>query len=245
MDEPGGVLNAIGALFSAKVVHFIEERELVHNLDFQRIALVLQKFHYSGEAHANIPPQPKMRDGGQVVLTVKDGQIVSCLILDRLGRMVFHGRGFSPLLTKLGVLEWDLVRTSSSPSHMNTGPITPAPRGITPPPEGMRYTPGVTPPPEGMRYVPRGVTPPLGGYPNQPPPSLHRQTEPLARSRFPRQRTVPQEQIRLWPILQRSVYKLCDGTHNYEHIATLLSRPLQEIERIVDTLRRSHAIEEE
>ena len=204
----------------------------MHSLDYNRIVLVLPKFNYSGEARANIPPHAKMRDGGKVVLTVKDGQIVSCLILDSLGRIVSHDRGFSPLLTKLGVLEWDLVRTSSSSSHTNPGPITPVPRGITPPPGDMMYTP-------------RGMTPPPRGYPNQPPPSLNRQPEHRTRSRFPRQRTVPPQQIRTWPILHRSVYMLCDGTHNYEHIATLLSRPLQEIEQIVDTLRRSHAIEEE
>jgi hypothetical protein len=217
----------------------------VHSLDYNRIVLVLQKFNYSGEAHANIPPQPKMREGGKVVLTVKDGQILSCLILDKLGRTVFHDRGVSPLLDKLGVLEWDLVRTSSSSSHKNTGPITSTPRGMTPAPRGMIDTPrGMTPPPGGMTPPPGGMTPPPGGYINQPSPYLSRQPGQLPRSRSPRQRAVTPEQLRSWLILQRSVYMLCDGTHNSEQIATLLSRPLNEIERILDNLRRSNAIEE-
>lgn len=217
----------------------------MHSLDYNRITLVLQKFNYSGEAHANIPPQPKMRDGGKVVLTVKDGHIISCLILDKIGQKVSYGQGVSPLLTKLGVLEWDLVRTSSSPSNMNPGPVTPAPRGATPPPGGM------TPPPGGMMYTPRdmtytsrGMTPPPGNYTNQPPPYQNRPPGHIARSKCPRRRSVTQDQMYTWSILQRSVYMLCDGMHNYEQIAALLSRPLQIIERALDDLRQCRAIEE-
>jgi len=210
----------------------------VHSLDYNRIVLVLQKFNYTGEAHANIPAQPKMKEGGKVVLMVKDGHIISCLILDKLGQTVSYGQGVSPLLAKLGVLEWDLVRTSSSPSHMTPGPMTPAPRGMTPPRGGMMY------PPRDMGYTSRGMTPPPGSYSNQPPPYQNRQSGHIARSKCPRRRPVTQEQMYTWSILERSVYMLCDGTHNYEQIAALLSRPLTIIERALDDLRQSRAIEE-
>ena len=90
-----------------------------------------------------------MRDGGKVVLTVKDGHIISCLILDKLGQKVSYGQGVSPLLAKLGVLEWDLITYLIISIQHNPGPVTPAPKGMTPPPGGM--TPplrGMTPPRE-------------------------------------------------------------------------------------------------
>jgi hypothetical protein len=102
----------------------------------------------------------------------------------------------------------------------------------------MHNTPG------DMAYTPRGITPPPAGYINQASPYISRQPGKIQRNSFPRQKIVTPEQLRSWPILQRSVYMLCDGTHNYEQIATLLSRPLNEIERILDNLRRSNAIEE-
>src|SRR6476469_7338332 len=128
---------------------------------------------------------------------------------------------------------------------MNPGPVTPAPRGATPPPGGM------TPPPGGMMYTPRdmtytsrGMTPPPGNYTNQPPPYQNRPPGHIARSKCPHRRSVTQDQMYTWSILQRSVYMLCDGMHNYEQIAALLSRPLQIIERALDDLRQCRAIED-
>jgi hypothetical protein len=329
MYQPDKVLIAIGELFLTKIVHFTEEkRGAMYNLDYNRIVPILQKFNYSGEAHANIPSQTKMKDGGKVILTVKDGQILSCLILDKPGRAVFYDQGVSPLLTKLGVLGWDLVHTPSSPTYLNPGPMTPlirgmtppsgsmmrtrtgmvpairgvtppggmmhthtgmvpairgmtpppggmmhtrtgmvpAIRGVTPPPGGMMHTRtgmvpairGVTPPPGGMMYAttgmmpavrgmnppPGGMIPPWRGYTDQQLHYLNRQPGQKTRNRFPRQRTVSQKQLRSWSRLRRSVYMLCDGTHNYEQIAILLSRPLNEIKRILDNLQQSNAIEE-
>jgi hypothetical protein len=103
-----------------------------------------------------------------------------------------------------------------------------------------------------MMYTPRdmtsrGMTPPPGSYTNQPPPyqnSQNRQPEQAARSKCPRRRLVTQDQMYTWSILERSVYMLCDGTHSHEQIATLLSRPLNIIERVLDDLRLARAIEE-
>jgi hypothetical protein len=47
---------------------------------------------------------------------------------------------------------------------------------------------------------------------------------------------VPQEQLRTWSMLYRSVYCLCDGTHTSEQIRTLLSRPRPVIEQVIHDL---------
>jgi hypothetical protein len=100
----------------------------VHSLDYEMMAEVLQQFNYSGEAHASIPAQAAMRSGGQVTLTVRDGRILSCLILNEYGQKVYHDQQAQRLLAKLGRLDWELVPFSSS--LLSSPPATPAP---TPP----------------------------------------------------------------------------------------------------------------
>ena len=217
----------------------------MHSLDYNRITLVLQKFNYSGEAHANIPPQPKMRDGGKVVLTVKDGHIISCLILDKIGQKVSYGQGVSPLsyqTRSIGVGSCSYLIIAIQ--HKSWTRDSCAQRCD---PSTRRYDPSTgrhdvyT---RDMTYTSRGMTPPPGNYTNQPPPYQNRPPGHIARSKCPRRRSVTQDQMYTWSILQRSVYMLCDGMHNYEQIAALLSRPLQIIERALDDLRQCRAIEE-
>lgn len=97
----------------------------MHSLDFEMMAGVLQQFNYSGEAHADIPAQATIRGGGQVILAVKDGRIVSCVILNDSGQKLYHDQQASRLLVKLGRLDWELV-PFSSPS-LSSPPATPAP----------------------------------------------------------------------------------------------------------------------
>lgn len=97
----------------------------MHSLDFEMMAGVLQQFHYSGEAHADIPAQAAMRGGGQVILAVKDGRILSCVILDESGQKLYHDQQASRLLIKLGRLDWELA-PFSSPS-LSSPPATPVP----------------------------------------------------------------------------------------------------------------------
>jgi len=51
--------------------------------------------------------------------------------------------------------------------------------------------------------------------------------------------------MRVWTVLQRSVYLLCDGTRTQQQIAVLLSRPLNIIEQTIYELRRLSVIEKQ
>ena len=80
----------------------------------------------------------------------------------------------------------------------------------------------------------------------QPPAKQAVQTNPIQPGRYPGQphrRTVSKAQMDTWPIRQRSVYMLCDGTRSSAQIAALLSRPHNLIEQALDELRLSGAIE--
>jgi hypothetical protein len=87
----------------------------VHSLDYDMVGQVLQQFNYTGEVRANISPIPQIRGGGQVILTVHNGHILSCLILNKNGQQIAHGQEAYRLLIKLGTLDWDLIPFSTSP----------------------------------------------------------------------------------------------------------------------------------
>lgn len=53
---------------------------------------------------------------------------------------------------------------------------------------------------------------------------------------------VPRELLRSWPILYRSIYFLCDGTHTSEHIRVLLGRPRHVIEQVIHGLLEKGAL---
>jgi hypothetical protein len=82
---------------------------------------VLQQFRYSGEVHANLPPQAKIREEGQVILMVYDGVVRSCFILSRKGQKQYHDAEAQRFFSKVGVLEWELVPFTSpqpaKPAH--------------------------------------------------------------------------------------------------------------------------------
>lgn len=96
----------------------------MYSLDYNMVIQVLQQFRYSGEVHADVPLQAKLREEGQAILMVYNGTVRSCFILDRNGRKLYHDAEAQRLLLKLGVLEWKLVPFASSPS---TEPAHPPP----------------------------------------------------------------------------------------------------------------------
>ena len=100
----------------------------MYSLDYNMVIQVLQQFRYSGEVHADIPLQAKLREEGRVILMVYNGIVRSCFILDRNGRKLYHDAEAQRVLLKLGVLEWKLVPFTSSPP---TEPAHPPP--IAPP----------------------------------------------------------------------------------------------------------------
>jgi hypothetical protein len=191
-------------------VFWSREEGTVYSLDYNMVIQVLQQFRYSGEVHADVPLQVKLREGGRVILMVYNGVVRSCFILDRNGQKLYHDAEAQRLLPKLGVLEWKLVPFTSPP--------------LTKP----AYPPSIAPPFTKPAY------PPSIAPPRNPSNGAHF---------YPRRRDIPQAQMRIWSVLQRSVYLLSDGTRNQEQIAALLSRPLNLIEQTISELQQLGVIE--
>src|SRR5271157_2678235 len=104
---------------------------------------VLQQFRYSGEVHANMPLQAKIREEGRVILMVYNGVVRSCFILSRKGQKLYHDVETQRILSKVGVLEWELVPfTSPQPTE-----------SVHPPPIAQASSPD-----NGARFCPRRLT---------------------------------------------------------------------------------------
>jgi len=58
----------------------------MYSLDYDMVVQVLQRFNYSGEAHANIPIQRAGKGDERVILHVQNGAVISCIILDTYGQ---------------------------------------------------------------------------------------------------------------------------------------------------------------
>ena len=86
---------------------------------------VLQQFRPTGEFRAHISPQPALKEGGQAVLIVHNGTITSCFILDKAGRKIYHDEETGRLLSRLGVLDWQLAPSTSTASEPMKGAGSP------------------------------------------------------------------------------------------------------------------------
>lgn len=165
----------------------------MYSLDYDMVIQVLQQFRYSGEVRAHVQPHSKFKGGGHVVLVVQNGEITSCLLFSSREQKPYHNTDAVRFLSKLGVLEWELI------------PIAPS----------------------------------------QPSSPLATPSSKIDdRTDFsPRRRTISQIQVGTWPVLQRSVYALSDGTHSVKQIALLLSQPITIIEQVIYDLQRTGALE--
>jgi hypothetical protein len=115
----------------------------VYSLDYDMMVQVLQQFRYSGEVHANMPLQAKIREEGRVILMVYNGVVRSCFILSRKGQKLYHDVETQRILSKVGVLEWELVPfTSPQPTE-----------SVHPPPIAQASSPD-----NGARFCPRRLT---------------------------------------------------------------------------------------
>ncbi len=123
----------------------------MYSLDYNMMVQVLQQFRYSGEVHANVPLQAKLREEGRVILMVYDGVVRSCLILSKRGQKQFHDAEAQRFFSKVGVLEWELVPfTSPQPTEsVSPQPTQPA----HPQPIAQASSPD-----SGARFCPRRLT---------------------------------------------------------------------------------------
>ena len=186
----------------------------MYSLDYEMMVQMLQQFGYSGEVHADISSQAILKGAAKVVMGVHGGTVTACLILNRNGQKLCHDVEAQFIISRLGVLEWRLI---SSTSHVA------APETVKPPG------------PSRATVKPSG---PLPVVPPQRPVPIGQAA--LFR---PRRRVQAQSQISNWPALQRSVYLLADGARSIEQIAKLLSRHPDVIGQVVRDLKAYGAIE--
>lgn len=85
----------------------------MYSLEYRMMIQVLRQLGYSGEFHADVPPQTGLRGGGEAVLVVQKGNVASCFILDKYGQKVYHDEEAIYLLSSCGILDWRLATSTS------------------------------------------------------------------------------------------------------------------------------------
>lgn len=98
----------------------------MHSLRYEVIIQMLQQFDYSGEAHASIAPSTLLREGGNAILVAQNGRITASMILHRNGKKLYDGTEAQYLLSRMGILEWQLVEIPASSAPLQTGITMPA-----------------------------------------------------------------------------------------------------------------------
>ncbi len=94
----------------------------MYSLEYGMMVQVLRQLKYSGEFHADISSQSALRGGGQVIVVVRNGSVVSCFILDRNGLKLYENAEAQRLLPRLGILDWKRASTTVT---QTTTPVTP------------------------------------------------------------------------------------------------------------------------
>lgn len=201
----------------------------MYSLESEMMIQVLLQFGYSGDCHADIPPQGPLKSGARAVLVAEKGKVTSISLFSRDGKKQYDDREARSLLSRLGVLDWTLVPSQSAPSTQ------------------IARTPFPDRPSHLDTLLPRTPFPVRPSYPDTPPPGTPLPTRPSYTARNadfrPRRVPVPQSQLRSWPASHRAVYALIDGVRSVEQIAALLSRPPATIEQIILELRSQNALE--
>ena len=108
----------------------------MYSLEYGMMVQTLRQLGFSGEFQADLPSQPVLRGGGRVVLLVRNGQVLSCFILDKNGQKIYHDAEAHKLLPRFGIVDWQLVpSTSGRPVHASFPPFAPPGRPpVAPPP---------------------------------------------------------------------------------------------------------------
>lgn len=124
----------------------------MYSLEYEMMIQTLRQLGFSGEFQADLPSQPVLRGGGRVVLLVRQGQVLSCFILDKDGQKIYHDAEAHQLLPRFGIVDWQLVSPPSGRSAY-TGPPPFAAPGWPP------VAPPAPPPPPTRRERSRGFFP--------------------------------------------------------------------------------------
>src|SRR5579884_4436256 len=94
----------------------------MYSLAYGMMVQVLRQLGYSGEFHADVTPHAALKEGGRVVLVVRNGSVISCHIFDKHGQKLYHDAEAQRLLPTFGILNWKLAPAHST---RTANPVTP------------------------------------------------------------------------------------------------------------------------
>lgn len=80
----------------------------MYSLSYEMIVQVLRQFGYSGEVHGDIPASSALKGSGHVLLVVRDGKIMKCMLFQHGGQKLLEDEQARTMLSRLGVLDWKL-----------------------------------------------------------------------------------------------------------------------------------------
>ena len=198
----------------------------MYSLAYNKIIQVLLQYKYSGEAHATFSARSPLKQEGRIILTSQSGRVIACFIMNKSDQKLYHDQEAQRLLPSFGVLEWRLVPfTTSSKTATPSRPM----QSFQPTAQSFQVSGPSFQAAEQM-------------FQNTATPSF--QNPPMNNNRlfYPQKLPVPTMIMGDWPTLQRSVYFLSDGKRTLAQIATLLARPLPQVEQAVSDLQRMGAV---
>jgi len=96
----------------------------MYSLKYEMIIQMVRQFGYSGEIHAYVSPQARLKSGGWAILVLLNGIVTSHVILDKNRQKLFHDNAARSVISQLGVLEWRLVNSVTAPTASETAVST-------------------------------------------------------------------------------------------------------------------------
>ena len=97
----------------------------MYSLESDMMIQVIRQFGYSGDCHADIPPQGSLKHGAHAILVAHKGMITSISIFSRNGKKQYHDKEALSVLSQSGVLDWTLVPSSTTPPVYSVTPSPP------------------------------------------------------------------------------------------------------------------------
>jgi len=86
----------------------------MYSLTYETLIQILLHLAYSGELRAKIPAQALLKGGGEAVLLVQKGKIISCSVFHRNGNRWYGDVQAQRLLLRLGVVNWQVASSTGS-----------------------------------------------------------------------------------------------------------------------------------
>ncbi len=203
--------NATAGVWSAACLLVVGNAVEKFYLD---LATILQSFHQNGELHGDLPAKKLGNKAPwKALLSVVEGTVTSCQILDNRGAVVNSGELALEALYKLGPLNWEVIPD---------------------PLEGSAKLPAFKPTRKsGALPAPSTGTAPL------PNPAPAQSPTPYRLMNV----TLKQMNQTQWPRDYRLVYILVDGQRTNEKIASMLAMPIADVEQILRELQSMRIID--